>query len=235
MNELSAINPTNFNSSPPELVASLARKIKWTHGSNSAALETLPATDYTLVPTGKLLERKIVPMTGEIKQGGMRSFGISQRALSGCVPKQINTSWRYASTISHSFDEPRDFSERFLNSLTHLSYSFPEDDYWDPILVDLGRLKQWDPQKFEELCLNHAEKIEAIKTKTFESGYAQRILKAIDYPVEELKKAKNDPVLCKEIDTQFLYDDRSFPHQHWTLFQQYGSDDCNSVFFIFRQ
>jgi hypothetical protein len=59
-------------------VLELASRINWLHGTNSSILPFMPHTDFTLIPTGRLLEKGIAPMSGEISEGGMGCNGVNQ-------------------------------------------------------------------------------------------------------------------------------------------------------------
>ncbi len=170
----------------------LAKKITWTHGTNSSLLALIPRTDYTLIPSGKLLDRQIAPMSGEITQGGMTPNGVNQTLISGCLAKDINISWNYADKTSHSFDIHVCIAKEFKSSLDVLMRASPEHDEWDSTLISLLRLKQWDPKEFEQLCFEHRNTIETIKKESLERSPSKRVLKAIDCPLEELEKAKED-------------------------------------------
>jgi len=220
--QVSSIDNINLKERPlssESLCSELGKKIKWIHGTNSSILPLLPATNYTMLPSGHLLDRQIAPMSGEIVCGGMRRQGINQRLICGNHPVWgFDESWDYATKISHSFNPKIDMDETFKKCLNCLPS--PESDEWDPVLIQLLRLKQWDPERFEVLCLENREIIERKKKDVLEQGPSGRILKAIDYPIEELQKAKDDSQVRDRIDALFhikdLYDffDK---HKHWAL------------------
>ncbi|MBA2368869.1 MAG: hypothetical protein H0V82_07590 [Candidatus Protochlamydia sp.] len=82
---------------------SLVEKILWLHGTNSATLALLPYTGYEMTPSGRLLDKGIAPMSGEISQGGMVHNGINQGKLSVETTRNIKRCWDYANVTSHSF------------------------------------------------------------------------------------------------------------------------------------
>lgn len=200
---------------------SLAGRITLLHGTNSSLLATIPATDYTMIPTGKLLDQGIAPMSGEIDKGGMGANGLSQRWISADVIEGIDRCWEYASHISRSFHAPD--PETILRQLGHcledLKTARPDHDDWDPLMVRLLRLKQWSPEIFAKFHEEHKEEIEAVKRRIFTdpSSKEAEILEILDLPVEELQKAQEDEEVRKKINDRYFPSTASWSGNEWWI------------------
>lgn len=223
--------------SPPNIVDQV-KKINWVHGTNSATLSLIPYSDYTLIPTGKLLNRGIAPMCGEISQGGMQTNGVNQRHISVCLIEDIRKAWKYAKEISHSFDP-----EVFQNSVSFCS-NFPEalvnEEYflrnlksleglrkyspdWDPTLVNLYRLKQWNPENFMMLSQKYQDRILAIIQSIREESSKEElmILNALDYEASVLLSAVESEAAREIVE-------ENFPFLKTTVFPVwYSGSSCN--------
>jgi hypothetical protein len=190
-----------------EKASSLASRITCLHGTNSSLLALIDKSDYTMLPTGILLDRGIAVMSGEISGGGMTSFGVNQREISCDSIEGISRCWEYASRLSHSFKAPNEeqFVKQFTEGLQQLKNVSPDDDLWDPLMISFLRLKQWNPALFQKLYAQHLVEIEEINKncRSLASHEEMRILKALDYPLEKLIQAGSDAELGTQIDKEF--------------------------------
>ena len=80
--------------------------IQWIHGTRSAALGVMLATDHTLHPTGHLLEHNIYPLSGELGNG-ISGEGINRDNLSGATGSKLGVK----TTL--------EYSQRFVASQTN--------------------------------------------------------------------------------------------------------------------
>ncbi len=83
--------------------------LKWVHGTSGLCLLFLKRTEHRVIPTGRLLERRIAPITGEFCSG-ISLYGINQYATSGMKfqnAQALQTVWHYAtlSTDYERYDE----------------------------------------------------------------------------------------------------------------------------------
>jgi hypothetical protein len=186
-------------------ILELASRINWLHGTNSSILAFMPYTDFTLISTGRLLEKGIAPMSGEISKGGLASHGINQTQLSTDTIGGISRCWDYAQRISHTFDpkEYKNAEKFFIGKLYELSDDDPLS--WDATLIFLYRLKQWNPLEFELLCQKHADKISALKEgfKAHTCPQETLILKALDYDESKVKLARKNENIRQEIEKEW--------------------------------
>jgi len=183
-------------------------KILWLHGTNSATLTLLPYTGYEMIPTGRLLDRGIAPMSGEISQNGMTRGGINQGKLSVDTISGIKRCSEYAKITSRSFNSffYTDQEETiFLSRLRELEKLSTDDAKWDPTLIELIRLKQWSPEAFENLVKKYEAEIEALKKAIVEKKclYECLILKALELDTNMLIQAKNDSELRQKVESEF--------------------------------
>ena len=151
----------------PEGIAFLER-INWAHGTNSALLPMLSATDYTMLPTGTLLNEGLAPMGGELDKGGMKHNGVNQKSISTETVRNLNRSWNYASETSNSF-QPETYSDPeslFSAILAQLEKLSPNDEDWDQLIIKLNRLKQWNPEAFIALVKKYDSQIAQVKKLT---------------------------------------------------------------------
>lgn len=77
-----------------ESISSLG--ITWAHGTTGASFMILPFTDFSLQPTGALLQKRIAPLCGELMCGGLRARGISYFSISGTGPGSFLKALDYA-------------------------------------------------------------------------------------------------------------------------------------------
>lgn len=232
----------------PKNIIDVAKKINWLHGTNSSILSIIPYTDYTLIPTGKLLQRGIAPMCGEISCGGLsKANAVNQKYLSVETIEGITRCADYANNVSYSSKSnapkegyvsvktgtpfiPEEWSDKFINAgvktgiirersiQESMEESFlegiklfqsitPDSANWDPELIKLYQLKQWEPDIFMALCEKHRDKInaiyEAIKQK--HSSKEMIVLKALKYDTEKLMNAINDDNVREEVEADFPY------------------------------
>ncbi len=183
---------------------SIAEKTLWLHGSNSSIFALLPYIEYQMIPTGRLLDCGFAPMSGEIALGGMTPKGVNQRALSTDTIRGFERCWDYATNISKSFNASEyELNEEslFLKNIDFLKSLTSHDDVWDPTIVSLMRLKQWQPDRFEELTKKYINEIAVLKKTCIgrQASSENLILKALDYNVEELQKAKTPEEIKKEV------------------------------------
>ncbi|MCE2982881.1 MAG: hypothetical protein LW832_04870, partial [Parachlamydia sp.] len=77
------------------------RNITWLHGTRSPALGVMLAMDKTLYPTGMLLKKNIIPLTGELGQGIIPDTGVNNTKLSGTSVSQtgVKTTLDYATSF----------------------------------------------------------------------------------------------------------------------------------------
>jgi len=89
------------------------KKITWITGSRAAAIPMIEHVAKTaigrtaLVPTGRLLEHNIAPLTGELFRG-ISASGINQTSLSGTALSGFNDCLRYAQIESFIFDPSKE-------------------------------------------------------------------------------------------------------------------------------
>ncbi|MBI5346232.1 MAG: HD domain-containing protein [Chlamydiae bacterium] len=181
----------------------ILESIHWLHGSNSAMLPLLPYSDYTLTPTGELLDKGIAPMGGELGMGGMVPDGVSQNQISVETIRDLPRVWKYAENISNSFN-PQIFEEAetlFKSILDELQKSNPSNGSWEDYLIKLLRLKQWNPELFEQLQKKYSQTIEQIIQEPQKQLFFREsmILEALNYPEAELKQAVSDKAARKKL------------------------------------
>lgn len=169
----------------------LASQITVLHGTNSSLFAVAAATNYTLLPLGKLLDRGIAPMSGEILRGGTRLNGINQRWISADSTENIDRCWKYATSLSFTFSPPstEDLKERFFFLLEALSTTKLDSDSLDSTIVDFLRLKQWDPDLFQEQVHTHQEMIAKLLASFTESLSCAELqmLELLEAPLPNLK------------------------------------------------
>ncbi len=148
-----------------EAESSLAEKIYWLHGTNSSSLSLLSQTDYSLEPTGVLLDKGLAPMCGEIFRGGMVQHGINQNRISADTIRNIELCWHYASNVSNSFEANlfEDCEVLFLNFLENIFHPLIGEN--DSNLVRMFQFKQWKPVEFINLCEKHKGEIQDFRDK----------------------------------------------------------------------
>jgi len=161
-----------------------------------------------MLPTGRLLEEGIAPMSGEIGLGGMKANGVNQRWISADVIERIDRCWNYAQHTSRSFEEPAPelFLERLGKSFESLKDNSPDDDSWDPLMIDLLRLKQWNPEWFAKGCQEHSEEIEALKKNILAkiSFREMWMIELLEHPIEELRAAINNPEVREQVNKKYF-------------------------------
>lgn len=174
-----------------------AGQINWVHGTNSAILPMLAGSDYTLISSGKLLEKGIAPMSGEIRSGGLLRRGVNQKCLSGSAIYEMQRSWsQYANESNCHFPAEKyaNLPQVFEKSLDALEKMSPDEDAWDSTIITLLRGKQWDPESFQALINQNKGRIDQIlQNIAHRCSYREAaVLKALDWNLEELKEACND-------------------------------------------
>ncbi len=197
---IKTINPT----SP---AVHLAQEFKWGHGTNSSMLTLLKELDFTLIPTGEMLQRGVAPMSGELTSGGLITTGVNQSRISAVPIEDIAEAWNnYANQIQFHFpvEKYEDLEPLFLSNLESLTAISPDDHTWDVIIISLIRAKQWNPNCFEDLCLKYNQKIEELKEKTAQKcSYREHsILKALDWDLEDLRLACTDEGRRKSVEME---------------------------------
>lgn len=183
-----------------------AESLHWVHGTNSSIFPLLPRTGYRMLSTGALLDLGMAPMCGELTGGGMGNDGINQAWISVETVRDLPRSWDYAENISRTFD-PKTLEEAeafFANSLNELETS-QDLSRWDVILIRLLQLKQWNPEVFEKLTHQHSEQIQTIlRAATKKTCHREAmVLEALNYPQEELERARQDPEVRKKLVEKF--------------------------------
>lgn len=173
----------------------LISEIRWVHGTNSATLAMLPFIDKRLFPTGNLLTLYgVAPMSGELDGGGMGRGGVNQKFISAESIRDFKRIWNdYASNISFAFNPEvfADLEKTFISCLDELFQNDPESWEWQDNTIRLTRMKQWCPVEFLGLLDKHQDQIQKIfmsKRNSLSPGET-KILLALDYPIEELRKA----------------------------------------------
>lgn len=152
------------------------KPISWLHGTRSPALAVMIATDRTMHPTGKLLERNIIPLTGELKIG-ITGSGANIENISGTSVSRlgVETVISYASDFKASVTEEwKKVSLAHINKIIMLTEStlandpnlegrFAESTKFDWLQVGLyvERLKVIDPDYSEKISevKSHLEKL----------------------------------------------------------------------------
>ncbi|MBA2369280.1 MAG: HD domain-containing protein [Candidatus Protochlamydia sp.] len=170
----------------------LAEKTLWFHGTNSSILTLLPYTSFQIIPTGRLLDMGLAPMSGEINLGGMNVGAVNQTAISTDTIRNFARCWKYATSTSQSFYPSNQFTY-LLQTLKTLS---PDNDRWDPTIIDLIRLKQWQPEIFNEMTQKFANEIQDVKRQCLEQQcYLESLfLKALEFNIEELKNLNENEI-----------------------------------------
>lgn len=189
-------------------ILGLAESIHWVHGTNSSIFPLLPLTGMTFISTGSLLDIfHIAPMGGETKCGGTSAIGVNQTRVSVETIRNLSRAYNYAKTISNTF-EPAELenAESYFNKmLSQLEQLSPQSESWDPCLINLYRLKQWQPEIFTSLCKKYATQIEKVKLITQANcfGLEGLILKALAYDTDKLRKASRDKQAYQELCEDF--------------------------------
>lgn len=136
------------------------KSINWLHGTRSPAMQLMLAKDQTLHPTGKLLQHKIIPLTGELGIG-ITGSGINQNNISGTSVSQRGTAIaiRYAEDFRASaieewekvslkqFNKNINLAELVLHTDPQFESRFAEGSKFDWLSAGLyiERLKVIDP------------------------------------------------------------------------------------------
>lgn len=187
-------------------VISIAQKILFLHGSNSATLPFLEQTGYSLRSTGDQLGEGFAPLFGELSEG-MSAAGVNQKFISGETIRGIYRCWEcYAKNTKYIFN-PQQFEkpeEVFLQEIQLLEKCTPQDTQWDYSIIKLLRLKQWNPKAFNELAKIHSTRLNKIKERAEMERFPKEecILRAMDFNLDRLKEGPKD--LEKEL--EILYE-----------------------------
>ena len=180
----------SFSQIDPQYL-SLAENIYWVHGSNSSLLALLPYTQNKLICTGELLKEGLAPMCGELRRG-VAFNGVNQNYLSVETIRNVPLSWKYATTISASFDvkEFNKADDLFENAIQDLLKITPEDGNWNKHIIDLTCLKQYNPDAFERNKEKYSQEIINIKENLSTANTLKYafISKALNYDVGKFKE-----------------------------------------------
>ena len=144
----------------------LSKRITWIHGTNSLVLEQMRYTGYTLKPTGKLIEDRIIPFNGELFGGGMDFYGVSRKKISGMDGFNSNayqTTWLYATEKSHG--EFTKFESSLMSSIDKILANIQSKGLLlnDAIRLTILvlQLRQWNEPLYQSS--HYAEKIGLVK------------------------------------------------------------------------
>ncbi len=197
------------------------QQIQFIHGTNSSVLASLSQTDYRLLATGDLLNRGIAPMGGELNMGGMAELGVNQHSISGGTMADVELCWnRYALDRANSFKPDQLTPAKFEETLSELEKTPQSSEHWDPLVINLMRYKQWNPEEFAKLCGQNQARIDAlIKQTQPRLSYPDYLLKALEYDPEEMKKGISDLSAREKILEELGYawkKDDFFMNQIWT-------------------
>ena len=143
----------------------------WFHGTR--AVVCLGNTNFTLLPTGLLQQRGIIPFFGETSSGITALVGVNQHSLSGT--SLDNVSWSidtYAAKFNFSIDKEETYINRFLEQpikvdetsrasaltscLCQVTGSFPRT------LMALQRLSVWNPDSLTKKLPALQKKFDAL-------------------------------------------------------------------------
>lgn len=136
------------------------RPISWLHGTRSPALAVMLATDKTMHPTGKLLERNIIPLSGELGTG-IIAGGVNQENISGTsvsklgIATTLNYSSKYKVSVANEWERVSinnldgllKYAELTLKTNPNLEGEFGDRVklFWLQVGLYAERLKVLDP------------------------------------------------------------------------------------------
>ena len=132
-------------------------QLSWLHGTR--CLESLPATEYTLIPTGWLQNLHITPMTGELGNG-CQEDGVNMAHLSGTLLDRVDWTISYATRFAFKIETILADVEYFftLNTATVYDYCM-HCAYLPEFNAAMRKLACWDQTLFQTKYL------EKIKTQ----------------------------------------------------------------------
>lgn len=139
----------------------VARSIFWIHGTSSAVLPFIEQTEMTFLPMGKLLDRGIAPMCGELFLGGMSWSGINQSGISVVLGERLEIAAPYACGYKASSENPTEVPlEKWIESLLERGKGGIAGDSFDTTLIRLLRFKQSYRDDFLERIRPFSERIQ---------------------------------------------------------------------------
>ncbi|OHE71037.1 MAG: hypothetical protein A2007_03220 [Verrucomicrobia bacterium GWC2_42_7] len=174
----------------------LWNRLTWLHGTNSGVLALLPHLGYQLLPTGKLLQKGVAPMSGELTMGGLRTNGVSHNAISGCTIRNIKRNLEYADNSSRTGCDTQpyiDFEKAFDGELAEIIKAGVDHGADYAVLyqksIPLYRLKQWNYSEWQVCVTKSINKINEF-IEFLENNSAPKdtlvILKVLDYDAKLL-------------------------------------------------
>lgn len=227
------LNILKQQSTPPTRHYSNYKKLKkdssnyWFHGTSAATLIGITHSDFQLLPTGHLLNRRIIPYTGELDQG-ISFAGINFDYLSGTNFNNVKTAIHYAYTHQKVHIDKSEFCKIILNILHDLERNEnhqDEDLDWYPLLfINCLKLRQIDEdfyfKQFHTRIQNQLKKI----SQSFDL-YKSKINKIyrlldlqINEPFESFDKIKMhlDTLSGHQIDKSIGKNTLLNDNQNWT-------------------
>ncbi|MBA2368868.1 MAG: hypothetical protein H0V82_07585 [Candidatus Protochlamydia sp.] len=92
-----------------------------------------------------------------------------------------------------------------MSSLSRLNDLWTDDANWDPLLIELTRLKQWCPEIYDNFIKKYGDEIETLKNVIVEKKclHESLIMKALDFDTNLLKLAKDNIDLQKMVEAEF--------------------------------
>lgn len=145
----------------------------WFHGT--CALTTLADTNFTLIPSGMMHRKGIVPFFGELDNGAVK-HGVNARALSGTYLDRISYALRYADGKKFKVSIKKHWET--IEWLLEVDFrKEDEDDVRIPELrlvkarksfswavISLKRVAKWDPEKLKPHIPKLIQQLEAFFT-----------------------------------------------------------------------
>ncbi|HEV3269129.1 MAG TPA: hypothetical protein VGZ69_00560 [Candidatus Rhabdochlamydia sp.] len=204
------------------------KRITWIHGTNSLTLEQMRYTDcYTLKATGKLIQDRMVPFTGELFCGGMSFFGVNQKkicGIDGSIGNAYAITWSYATSIGNR--EFIQFESHLINNINEILADIQIQGLLPPnqaifLTIYILQLRQWNAPLYQSL---YSEQIELIKNLALTLG-EDIFLDEID----ALRKAiacqvQKEPDLTGEQLSQIIEKNFGFPAD-WVNIDSHSSLD----------
>jgi hypothetical protein len=195
------------------------RSITWLHGTRSPALGVMLATDKKLHPTGMLLKKNIIPLTGELGIGIQPGAGVNNSNISGTslsplgvkitleysnsfTPKIANE-WKYLS--KSNLTKITMFAEDTLTRNSDLESSEWNGNKFDFLKAELyiGRMKVLDPE-FSNKVDTLKNEIAEIKLSLIAKNSPSEVISMLDHlemacdsepfiePTDQLRGLVND-------------------------------------------
>ena len=168
-----SINNSQFQNNSIEREVEPDRKssIKWLHGTSGLSLLLLKRTNFKVIPTGRLLERKIAPLFGELHEG-ITLFGVNQYATSGMRFQNRNALpvvWSYAKIQTNHSRFEQDLESKIEENLKKIEDDFkknPKALHHAPLkslALSVLQLRQWNEQLYFDKFSERIKKLQGIE------------------------------------------------------------------------